>query len=178
MLRSLAVALTLTTCAWPSIACAQSAEDKLKAAFIYNFAKFVTWPAVVFDSRPNIVVCAIGTNAINGALIAIENRSAQGKPLKVLPDARPSGIASCDIVYVPQSEKGRLETIIQSIRGSPALFVSDINGFADEGGMIELSQEEKRISFDVNLDETDRAGLKINPQLLRVARSVRKPRKS
>lgn len=165
-------ALLLCTIAWSIGAMAQSAENKLKAAFVYNFAKFVSWPAEVFDSHSSLAICFIGTADMSSAMTTITNRTAQGKPLKLLTDVKPASLSNCAIVFIGQSEKSRLGSWLQAARSTTALTVSDIADFSRSGGMIELTSDDVRVAFDINLEETDRAGLRVNPQLLRVAKNV------
>jgi len=163
-------ALLLTL--WSSWAEAQSAEDKLKAAFIYNFAKFITWPATVFDSRPAITVCVLGTSPITQAIAGMQGRSAQGKPIKILNLPQNTATPSCDITFIPKGERVDISAILATSRNTTALTISDVPGFATSGGMIELASEDKRVAFDVNLQELERGGLRVSPQLLKVARTV------
>lgn len=153
-------------------ACALSPEDKLKAAFVYNFAKFITWPAPDFATQPAITVCVAGKGVMEQALAPLANRTAQGKNIVLRTGVKPEDLKGCEILFVSESEKSYPASIAALAAANSVLTVSDRDGFAQANGMIGLSADDSKIVFDVNLDEIEKAGLKVNAQLLRVARTV------
>ena len=79
------------------------------------------------------------------------------------------------VVYVGQSEKDRMKTLINAIP-KHVLTISDVQSFAASGGMINFSTAEKKVSFVINIDAAERAGLKCSSQLLRLARIMKETR--
>ena len=156
-------------------ASAQTPEEKLKAALVYNFAKFITWPGGAFALQTYITICVVGKDGeIEEAIapLARPRRSREGH--RAAHDLRWGALQGCEVAYIARSERSRLGGILQSLSGSPVLTVSDVENFAGSGGMIGLVSDGNKVVFEVNLGEIDKAGLKVNAQLLKVAKVVHK----
>ncbi|MFN0314780.1 MAG: YfiR family protein [Burkholderiales bacterium] len=154
---------------------AQTPEDKLKAAFVYNFVKFVTWPGGAFASQAHITICVAGKGGgIEEALAPLATRTAHGKTIVLRKAAGESTLQGCEVAYIAPSERARMSVILQELAGQSVLTVSDADNFAQAGGMIGLVSEGNKVVFEVNLGEIEKAGLKVNAQLLKVAKTVRK----
>lgn len=154
-----------------------SSEYHLKAAFLYNFAKFVQWPSEAFEnSHTPIIFCIYGLDPFKDAIASIENKLISKRKLiirKIGQDIEK--LKECHIVFVSLSNKSKnLSDILYRIKESPILTVSDIKGFTDEGGIIGLIKKDNKIRFEVNLDAADKSHLKINSHLLRLAIDVKK----
>jgi len=146
-------------------------EFEVKAAYLYNFGKFIKWPAATPDPFP---VCVLGRDPFGDTLDAtLQGEKIDGKSLAALRIATAHESAACRIVYVSPSEEKRLKEVIASLQKSSALTVSDIPGFVNAGGMIEFVSEGGRIRFQVNLAAAQHAGLTLSSELLKVATSVK-----
>jgi len=148
-------------------------EYEVKAAFIYNFAKYVQWPPPPHsDSNAPFVIGLLGKDPF-GAILdeAMNGQSVQGRLIVVRRFARIEEI-DCDILFVCPSERRNLPKIFGALRRRPVLTIGDMDQFAELGGMINLTTEEKRIRFDMNPEAMHRAGLKAGSQLFRFARIV------
>ena len=154
--------------AWP----ADSPASRLKVAFLYNFTKFATWQEPGFSAQASISVCVLGKDAVSAELETIRAKSAQGRPLSLLLLGTVSQAKNCNVLFVSKSEKNKVPDILKFLGDANVLTVSDIDGFATAGGIIELVNEDGRITFDVNLDTARRVGLNLHAQLLKVARVV------
>jgi YfiR/HmsC-like len=154
---------------------AEEAEARLKVAFLFNFAKFVTWPEPEFSAQPTITICISGESGFGDALNALKGKTAQGREVVVKRDVKLEQIPYCHIVFVCGSE--RISKILTEA-GKGVLTVSDIPAFADAGGIIGLVVSDNKVGFDVNLEAAQQADLKISAQLLKVARGVRGKTKS
>ena len=154
--------------AWP----ADSPESRLKVAFLYNFTKFATWLEPGFSAQSTISVCVLGKDAVSADLETIKTKTAQGRPLSLAVLSAVNQAKNCNVLFIGQSEKNKVSDILKTLGDSNVLTVSDIGGFATAGGIIELVNEDGRITFDVNLDCARRVGLKLHAQLLKVARVV------
>ena len=153
-----------------------SLEYEVKAAFLYNFAKFVEWPDNAFSTEDApIVFCIVGANPFDGALErVISDRTAHGRRILVRETAEPAP-GSCHLVFVAGSEDGRVAQVVQSTQsaqGAPVLTVGESEAFNDAGGMIRLVVEEGGVRFDINAAIAEHAGLKFSSQLLKLARNV------
>jgi hypothetical protein len=165
-----AVALLLLIAAFASATAASAddrslkREDELKAAYVFNFAKFVEWPASL---TPNVLtVCFIGSPSVQAAFASnhdkiIGTRRVSSRALAASEDG-----ADCAILYLASS--GNAPTPIPV----GALTISDEADFIRRGGMIEIFSEGNRLRFNIHQENAKRAGLKISSNLLRLASRV------
>jgi hypothetical protein len=152
---------------------ASTAEHEIKAAFMYNFAKFVEWPAASFGQpQAPLIVCAMGDDGLGSALETIDHKVAQGHELRVRRRVRLDDAKSCHILFVATSERGRLAAILHALAGASVLTISDIDGFAEAGGVIGLYNVDNKVQFSINQEQARSASLQINSQLLKLAKIV------
>jgi hypothetical protein len=158
-----------------SIAYAQAAaEYEVKAAFLYNFARFVEWPSSSFpNAASQFRICILGQDPFGSALQEItRDKWVNSHPFNIedinsLQEAR-----ACQILFVSSSEQKKTQQILAGLRGSSVLTVGDNQGFAERGGMIDFILEDDRVHFEVNVKAAEQAGLKISSKLLGVAKLV------
>ncbi|MBI2289051.1 MAG: YfiR family protein [Betaproteobacteria bacterium] len=149
-------------------------EYAVKAAFIFNFAKFTEWPTAASGAtRGQIVLCAFVGAPYGAALAAIDGKSVQGRIMRVRRGVRPDEIKSCHMMFIAEPEERRIPELLRVVKGSPVLTVGDVDGFAEAGGMIGLINADNRVQFEINNEAAQRANLKISSQLLRLARLVK-----
>lgn len=151
---------------------AEDAEARLKVAFLFNFAKFVTWPEPEFSAQQTISICVSGESSLGDALNGLKGKTAQGREVVVKRDVKIDQLAFCHIAFIGSSEQERVSKILTAA-GKGVLTVSDMPAFVDAGGVIGLSVLDNKVGFDVNLEAAQQADLKISAQLLKVARGVR-----
>lgn len=148
-------------------------ENALKAAFIYNFAKFSEWPEEQWNRAARLRICVIGNGTdLTEAVAALESKPpVRGKTVDVRLLARADESSQCHILVIT----GRISVlpVIQSLGSAPVLTVGEADGFASAGGVIGLYMEGDRVRFEANPDAAQRAGLKLSSQILRLARLVR-----
>ena len=149
-------------------------EYQIKAAFLYNFAKFVEWPGDAFsDSQAPIVLGIVGEDPFGKALDGvILGKTVNGRSLVVRRLRRGEDLRSCHILFISLSEKRHLARILESLKGSSVLTVGEADGFVQSGGVIQLLLEEGRVRFEINPDAAARARLKISAKLMALARRV------
>jgi uncharacterized protein DUF4154 len=146
---------------------------QVKAAFIYNFTKFIDLPANAFSSDDEpISMYIVGEDPFGDAIDAIRGKVAKNRKLVVRNVSGTEKIRHCHILFISESEKPRLREILKNTEHMDALTVSDIDGFTEAGGMIGLVTVDKKIRFKVNLKAAQKAGLKISSQLLKLAVEV------
>lgn len=159
-----------------SMATAQpsSAEEyAVKAAYMYNFAKFTEWPEKAFAGREDPIVLGLfGEDRFGLALDAVDGKRVKDRRLHVKRPARASDFPHVHILYISPSEKRRLDQIFSALEGHHVLTVSDLKGFARSGGMINLVRQGDKIRFEINLRAARRAGLTISSKLLSLATIV------
>jgi hypothetical protein len=149
---------------------ARFTEYEVKAAFLYNFAKFVDWGD---DASDPLVLAVLGDDPFGATLErALRDRLVRGRPIRVRRAARAGAIGDADVVFVCASERGRLDGVLAALRERAVLTVGDFERFAQRGGMIEFISRENRVHFRINLGATRRAGVRLSSRLLAVAEVV------
>ncbi len=174
--RALALALL---CAAPVLAIGQdSLEYPVKAAFLVKFGAFVDWPAAAFASPASpLQLCLIGDDPVGPALErAASGQQIGGRAIEVrrLKAVRPD--SGCHIVYLASSEAPRLPQLVEPLRGSSVLTVSDVKPPAPAVGIINFVIKDERVRFDIDDEAAMQNQLVISSKLLSVALSV-KPRR-
>ena len=149
-------------------------EYKVKAAFLYNFAKFIEWPQESFtDLEQPFVICILGEDPFGTVLERmLAGKKIRGRDFALKRFASINDFRACQILFIASSERRSLDGILPRVGGKPILTVSEVEGFAERGGMINFTMEELRVRFEVNVDALERKGLKANSQLLKLARIV------
>lgn len=169
----LGVLVTAAMCAGGE-AHAQFSESEVKAAFIFNIAKYVEWSAASLPEGKNLRVCFLAADASPGelaeALARHAGKSIRGHALEVLDGTRIDSLRPCHVAVVDARTADR-ERILGEERD--ILTVSDSQDFIDQGGMIGLVIAESRVGFEANLASARRAGIRLPAQLLKLARRIR-----
>jgi len=172
--------VALAACVVASIAATQRAyagdnkEYLVKAAFIYNFVKFVEWPdGKAISKQSNIDICVLGDSPILGAGNVFKAASTPKLALALVQENNIKNIAAhCHVVFISKAEQGRLGDTIASLKGAPVLTVSDMDGFAENGGMIGFVTSDGKIKVVVNTRSVSSAGMRVDAQLLEIALKV------
>lgn len=150
-------------------------EYEVKAAFLYNFAKFIEWPNVKSEGPDMpIIIGVIGEDPFGSILDqTIKNKTACGRGLVIKRFRLLKEIESCHILFVSSSEEKRLQEIIEIVRGWYTITVGDMDLFAEKGGMIGFTLNKKKVRFSINIKAVEEAGLKISSKLLKIANIVK-----
>tara|TARA_R110000850_G_scaffold168440_1_gene293432 strand:- start:1424 stop:1978 length:555 start_codon:yes stop_codon:yes gene_type:complete len=145
-------------------------EQDIKAAYLYNFMKFVAWPGIEDQTEFNL--CIIGDDPANEKLKMLDSRPIHQLSLHVEQFYTPSPNKRCHVVFVGESETKFLDKIIQFYSHTPTLTVSSTEGFIHRGGMIGFISLGNIIRFDINLKQAKNAQLSISSKLLELANQV------
>ncbi len=152
-------------------------EYQVKAAYLYNFGKFVNWPDTQAN-RPIFNICILGQDPFGADLDGVlTNATIGGKRASPKRITDTSAAQGCQIVFISSSESGKLDRILPALDKLHALTVSDMPRFLDHNGMIQFVMDSGRVRFEVNLAAADTAGLGFSSQLLKVASSVKRSEK-
>jgi hypothetical protein len=144
----------------------------LRAAYVYNFAKFTEWPAL--PPAAPILLCVVGDPDIAAAIVeVVTGRHINGHALEVAKSAAPADWQACHLLFIAQGTAPQSSAGLTAIRSLPVLTVSDSKGFAQSGGMVELYVESGRIRFAINVTVAERAGLRLSSRLIGLAKVVR-----
>jgi len=155
---------------------AKPTEYEVKATYLYNFGKFVEWPAkdthAEADSFP---ICVLGQDPFGPALNSIlADATIGGKSVVAKRILTPQDAANCRVLFISSSEEPRVKQILAALRGASVLTVSDLPQFTQSGGMVQFFLEGNRVRFDVNLTTAEQVGLTLSSELLKVANNVRR----
>lgn len=147
--------------------------SRVEAAFLRNFARYVTWPARAFASeRSPWQVCVLGGPHFDESLEkTFEGRTEQGRPFEVVRASAPEQLPACQIVYIGYANSARRRAVLAEFRRRPVLTVGDAPEFLEEGGIVRL-QARERIEMSINLDQARAASLSIPAKMLEVSREV------
>jgi hypothetical protein len=151
-----------------------SPEYQLKAVFLFNFAQFVEWPATAFPGPDTpLVIGVLGKDPFGSYLDeTVRGETVNGRPLVVRRYRGVEEIGACHILFVSRQEEGRLQGVLDSLRGRSILTVSDAERFSTRGGMIRFITDHNRIRLRINLEAAQAAHLTLSSKLLRPAQIV------
>jgi hypothetical protein len=151
-----------------------ASEYDVKAAFLYNFANFVTWPAAAFAASGSpFIIGVLGEDPFAGRLEStIRGESVGGRPMVYRRVTKVDQMKSCHVLFISAFEHARHADLLSDLRGAPVLTVGEAEQFLGAGGMIRFVVAERRVGFEVNLASASKSGLKPSGRLLKVARRV------
>ena len=156
---------------------AATGEYQVKVAMIYNILSYVDWPAELFSTEnPPLTICVYGNGPLDRVVTTLNGRQQKGRLLTVRKISTGEDVNKCQVLVINASEKAQIATLLGKIGSAAVLTISDLNGFAEVGGMIELSKERSRIRLEINLTAARQHRIKISSQLLKLARIVRDDR--
>jgi hypothetical protein len=159
-----AAALLLAACG----AHAAPSEYELKAAFIYQVAKFVEWPA----SNAPLRLCVIGGNPFGAALETVRGKAVNARKLEIVQIDAAADPRECHLLFIAAGAERNLERINAIARGTGILTLGDTEGFARRGVMVNFYLENDKVRFEINLESARQGGLNISSRLLALARIV------
>ncbi len=147
-------------------------EYEVKAAYLFNFARFVEWPSEAFTTaREPFAICVVGSDPFGSVLDTIlAGESVAGRSVIARRITLPADARGCQILFASGAERG--PAIVDAVDGRPILTVGDEEAFARRGGMVSFRREQNTVRFDVNPEAVRRSGLKMSSQLLNLARIV------
>lgn len=173
--------LRLARCALPlalALAFAAPAQDALelrvKSAFLYNFAKFVSWPSgKLAGSTDPIRFCVFERDALGVVLEAtLSGKSIDSHPLQLRRVSRPEQLRDCEIAYLGPADAGRAAAALSQLAGSGVLSVYDADA-PQRGGVVRFYLDERKVHFEINETAAEQEGLQVSSRLLGVASVVR-----
>ncbi|HEX8757938.1 MAG TPA: YfiR family protein [Steroidobacteraceae bacterium] len=167
------IAAGLLLAARPALA--EPTAQQVEAVFLFYFSQFVDWPASAFaDERSPIVIGVLGDDPFGGALDqAVAGERVNGRPVVVRRLRSIAAAADCHILYISSSEAPQLQQILSALKGHNVLTVSDLERFAQSGGMIRFVLIDQHVRLIVNARAARAAGLKLSSKLLRAAAPAR-----
>lgn len=146
-------------------------QNLIRSAMIYNFCKFVDWPEGQ-SPGDSIVLGVMGDASEAPDFSSIAGKSVGDVPIAVRRVSTQEGLRDCQLVYIPESERAALVETLSLVQAGPILTISDLEGFCDEGGMIQLVERRGKLRFFINRQAAEEAQLSLSSQLLKVAKIV------
>jgi len=146
-------------------------EYEIKAACLYNFAKLIDWPEEAFeDADEPFSIGILGEDPFGVALErVIKDKTIGDRKISI---RRSSGHTSCQLLFISSTESENTSRVLETAEGSHIVTVSELDGFVELGGTIEFFIEESTVRFAINVDAANRAGVKMDPELLRLSTVV------
>ena len=143
-------------------------EYEVKAAFLYKFASFVEWPPD--PPSPTLCIGVVGQDPFGSMLEGVvKGKSINGRNFQIRRYKSAQDAVACHIIFISSSERSRLRSVLDRLRGSAALTVSDNPGFCESGGMIDFEILDQKVRFAINQEAAEQAHLKLSSKLLNVA---------
>jgi hypothetical protein len=145
---------------------------KVKAVYLYNFTKFVSWPDTALPGdTPTLNICILGKNPFGSLLEPITHIKTQDRNITIenIDDIRALEKKNCPILFISSSEQGDVAELLRKTAQMHILTVSDIDGFARHGGIIGFVVKEDKVRLEINLSAARQAGLTISAKLLEIA---------
>lgn len=146
----------------------------IKAAFLYNFARYTEWPQNAFQGTlAPLRLCILGNDPFGPALQSIAGKRVQNRTIMVIHLIWAEDAPQCHMLFITASAQGHLKDLFKTLEGKPVLTISDTPDTVHAGGVIGLEMVEKKVRFRINLDNADSAGLKLSSRVLNLAAIVR-----
>lgn len=163
---------------WASLSSlAMAAQDyreyQLKAGFLSNFLRFISWPESVFNGIDSaMIICVVGENPFGSALDVVAKKKVGQRKVNVIYTHSPTDIPPCHLLYVSKSMAGNLDTIFSTTENRAIVTVSDVVGFAAMGGAIEFITKNNRLSFNINNSVLKQRNISARASMLNLAAVV------
>jgi len=149
-------------------------EYQVKAAYLYNFVRFVEWPTHNGDPKAPIVIVVFGRDPFGPALEqAVWGKNLNGRSFEVRRTSQISEVLPCHLVFVSAQERRRTPELVKALEGAGVLTVGEADEFLEQGGAVRFTSEDNQVRFVINLEAVRRSGLRISSRLLSLARVVR-----
>ena len=149
-------------------------EYQVKAIFLYNFVRFITWPDAAFpDAHTPITIGILGDDPFGPLLEeAVQGEVIDGRSLTIKRSTRVEEVIDSHMLFVGKSEKGRVGQILAAVQGKSILTVGETEAFARQGGIINFITVDNKVRYEINLEAAKRAHLDISSKLLSLAKIV------
>jgi len=153
-------------------------EYEVKAAFLYNFARFVEWPADTFrNAQEPFVIAVLGRDPFGAVLDGtVSGKTVLGRRIEVHRASRVEEARDAQIVFVCASERATMPVLLKALERPGLLTVGEVDGFAEQGGAINFTMQGRKVRFEINPTTAEQARLKMSSQLLKLATLVTGPK--
>ncbi len=183
-LVSLGLMVVLTLPLRSAPAPSPASEYEVKAAFLYNFVKFVEWPPKVFPEKETPYIIGIlgdddpffDPNALVNYLdVAVKDKKINDRKLVIRRAGRISNLKDSHLVFIAKSERNYLKEITAVCQTNNILTVSEMDGFCSQGGVINFFTQAGKVRFEINPTAAEQSNLRVSSKLLNVAKIISPP---
>jgi hypothetical protein len=143
-------------------------EYTVKAGYLYNFAILTEWPSKAVGT--SLELCFIGNDDVGPALMTLQGKMVNNRPINVRSLAHPGEAKECNILFIAEVGRGEFALLKREIDGRPILTVTDNESLAKSGLTVFLRPEHQHLVFEINTSAAKGANLNISARLLRLAR--------
>ncbi|MBV1931167.1 MAG: YfiR family protein [Porticoccaceae bacterium] len=148
-------------------------EYNLKAALVYNFARFSQWPENSFSSADTpVALCVQGDQSLIKSFGLLAKKTLFGRPVSIVVAETLVNPESCNVIFVTGVQRQGLPRLFAAVADQPILTIGEMNGFTDIGGMILFTTVHERLKFSVNLENTEAGGISLSSRLLKLAHVI------
>jgi hypothetical protein len=147
-------------------------ELNLRAAFVFNFARFVEWPREALPDTASLRLGVFAPDQVPAPFAALRGRLVRGHTVRVVPLGPADDPSDCHLIYCNDAAAAQLTALLAGARGHPVLTVGESRDFMDRGGMIELLTRDNRLRFRIRPDAARAVGLRVGASLLQLADEV------
>jgi len=168
------VALLIAICPTVSIAQSQVDEYRLKAAFLFHFAQFVEWPAEALGNADNpFVICVVGEDPFHGDLEeTVRGKTIAARMVRIRHIKQVQEGQGCQVVFIDKDERKNVTVLMSGLPKTSVLTVGESDDFLQQGGIIRLFVEDRKIRFEINQQAAEAANLRVSSRLLLLATAV------
>lgn len=147
-------------------------ELNLRAAFVFNFARFVEWPREALPDTAGLRIGVFAPDKLPAPFATLQGRLVRGHVVRIVPLGPADNPSNCHLLFCNEATAAQLTALLASARGHPVLTVGEGRDFMDRGGMIELLTRDNRLRFRIRPDAARAVGLRVGASLLQLADEV------
>lgn len=148
-------------------------EYHVKAAFMYNFCKFIQWPDDAFEDENSPIILAVtDATPFGRALEALDGRRVGQRTLEIREYSKPAEIGRCHMLFIPKTDRARTDAYLEQVTGTPVVTVGETPEFLAAGGMMRFVQRASKLRFHINPTAMREAALTVSSQLLKLAEQL------
>lgn len=151
---------------------APTPEAQIKAGIIFNLAMVVSWPESALDAG-TFTIGVIGDDESDPSLAHLAGKEVQRRKLVLRDPLTSTSALDAQVMYISRAKQAEIPALLAVMSGHPVLTVSDVDGFCEAGGMVELRRERNHIQLRVNREAAEQSGLRLSSQLLKMAEIVK-----
>ncbi|MFC1510539.1 YfiR family protein [Candidatus Omnitrophota bacterium] len=147
-------------------------EHEIKAGFLYKFLFFTEWSKDKVEEEDLITICIVGKDRFGDVFKSVEGHLVNGRKLVIKrfeEGLYHEEFRKCQLLFISSSLQFEVEELMQFLQGYPVVTVSEFEGFAKSGGMINFVMKKNKVGFEINEAAAQREGIKFRSKLLRIA---------